>query len=137
MQRFIDTWQVNNNINLFLINSINDEYFLHHPIRKTSALSEQFLHIHNARMLWIRQNDPKLVDQIVRLNNGNKTKKEELQLALIQSGEAIATILERAIQTNKFRGFGTPLDFLNYILSMESQHRNNIIISLAFLSNHN
>lgn len=129
--RFVETWKVNNHINIALLDCVDEQYFNELNATKRLKLSDEFIHIHNARVLWLKENRSISFSEIQKINNP-KLAKEVLRDALVESGEAMALLIEQSLSEGKMNGFKTPIEFVNYIVSYESQNRNKIVMMLAF-----
>lgn len=133
MERFIETWKVNNFINLALLECIEEDYFNEQSLQKNERLMEQFLHMHQVRMLWLGQNNPELIVELAG-TFPQRFHKRSLLEALSKSGEAMTRMIEIKFKEGKISGFKTPIEFLNYIVSYESQSRNKIVLMIGFVN---
>jgi hypothetical protein len=131
MKRYIETWKANNLINLALLESIHADCFNELVLQK--RLMNEFAHIHRVRMLWLQQNTPELFTE---LNDSFPPEfhKQSLLDALSKSGEAMTKMIEQKFEEGRVKGFATPGAFLNYIVSQESQCRNEILLMIGFLN---
>jgi uncharacterized damage-inducible protein DinB len=132
MKRFIETWKVNNFINLALLERIEDDYFEELPLQKNERLIDEFAHMHRVRMLWLHQNTPELFADVSDTFPPQFHKRGLLD-ALRKSGEAMTRMIERKLTEGRINGFKTPIEFLNYIVSCESQSRNKIVLMIGFI----
>jgi hypothetical protein len=51
MKELIETWEINNRINLYLLNAIDEKYLTDISVSKGRTVGEQFAHIHNVRLM--------------------------------------------------------------------------------------
>lgn len=94
-------------------------------------MAEQFAHIHNVRLMWIKEGAPDLLDGLQKLEKGAPVDHASLRAALESSAAAIETMLARALEAGKLRGFKPhPVAFLGYLVSHESHHRGQIALAL-------
>jgi len=51
MKELIETWEINNRINLYLLEAIDEAYLKDVSASKGRNVGEQFAHIHNVRLM--------------------------------------------------------------------------------------
>ena len=130
MKQLIETWEINNKIDLYLLNAIEEEHLFSVALSKGRNVGEHFAHIHNVRLMWLKQAMPELLTSVEKIEKEKITKQlliEQLQ----KSSIAISNMLEKALKEGKLKGFKPhPTAFLGYIISHESHHRGQIVICL-------
>lgn len=130
MNDLIDTWQIHNRINNYLLAAIADDALLLATGRGRNA-AEQFAHMHNVRLMWLKASAPALFAGQTKIEKGENLSGALLTQRLNESGDAIAAMLEAAIVAGKLKGFKPhPAAFLGYMISHESHHRGQITQSL-------
>ncbi len=130
MNDLIDTWQIHNRINNYLLAAITDEALLLAMGRGRNA-AEQFAHMHNVRLMWLKASAPELFATQTKIEKGESLSRELLTQRLKESGDAVAAMLEAALAAGKLKGFKPhPAAFLGYMISHESHHRGQITQSL-------
>ena len=135
MKRFLDTWDINNRINVLLLDSFTDENFRKAlSANRASNLLEQFVHMHNTRLLWLEENEPSLASGLVRLKDRG-LEKEMLKEALDKTADAIKDLIRKTIREGKVRNFRTPYEFLVFMISHEAQCRNKIVMTSIAMQN--
>ena len=131
MKGLIDTWNIHNRINLYLLDAIDEKHLSDIPASKGRTVGEQFAHIHNVRLMWLKAASPDLFQTQTKVEKENKITKKLLLTELAKSCIAISKLLEIGFATGKIKGFKPhPAAFFGYLVSHESHHRGQIILSL-------
>jgi len=128
----LETWQINNRINLYLLEAIAPENLGDALASKGRNAGEQFAHIHNVRLMWLKQAAPELPENLNKIEKENARDKELLKNALANSAEAIGQMLVSAIEKDgRIKGFKPHATaFLGYLISHEAHHRSQAILAL-------
>jgi uncharacterized damage-inducible protein DinB len=128
--QLVETWQINNRIDLYLLDAISEKYLADTLASKGRDVGKQFAHIHNARLMWLKVAAPDLYQKQTKLED-NLTK-DFLKMRLTESGIAIEELLSRAVYSGgKVKGFKPHVTaFLGYLLAHDSHHRSQIILAL-------
>ncbi len=128
----IETWEINARINIYLLESIENEGFNDLSASKGRNLGEQFAHIHNVRLMWLKSAAPELLEGLEKLEKGMILSKEDLHKELTASAQAITKLLEKSIENGgKVKGFKPHVTaFVGYLVSHESHHRGQIMLTL-------
>jgi uncharacterized damage-inducible protein DinB len=131
MKEAIETWQINNRINLYLLDAIDEKHLADISASKGRNVGEQFAHIHNVRLMWLKASMPDLLAGLTKFEKENKLSKKLLSSELKKSADAIAKLLENGFETGKVKGFKPHATaFLGYFISHESHHRGQIMLCL-------
>ena len=132
-EQIIETWQINNRVHLMLIDTMSDEG-LHCTLSKRGGgtPAKQFTHLHNLRLWKLEKVDKELLKGQTKIDIAGTIDKALLKKRLSQSGAAIAKIIESGIDDGgKIKGFKRGvIPFLGYMISHESHHRGNILLTL-------
>ena len=130
-EQLTDTWHIHNRINLYLLNAIDQPLLDNHSASKGRNVGEQFAHIHNVRLMWLKEAQPTLMVGLSKIEKEEAQNHGLLHKSLVQSGDAVAKLLSKGIDENRIKGFKPhPVAFLGYLISHESHHRGQIMLSL-------
>jgi len=129
--QLIETLQINNRINLYLLDAIDEKNMGDTAGGKGRHIGKQFAHLHNVRLMWLKVAAPELIEKIAKVEDNDALKKKTLKDALTQSGIAIETLLKKAEKEGKVKGFKPhPTAFVGYLLAHEGHHRGQVMLIL-------
>ena len=128
----LETWQIHNRINLYLLDAVDPASLDSHSASKGRSVGEQFAHIHNVRLMWLKTAAPELMQDLVKVENDQANDKKLLRKSLADSGAAIGALLTNSFAAGgKVKGFKPHATaFLGYLISHESHHRGQIALTL-------
>jgi uncharacterized damage-inducible protein DinB len=130
MQPLIETWQIHNRINLYLLDAINENHLVDISTSKGRNVGAQFAHMHSVRLMWFKVAAPELLETVANIDKETVTK-QLLKESLEQSSAAMEILLARGLETGKIKGFKPhAAAFLGYFISHESHHRGQIMLAL-------
>jgi uncharacterized damage-inducible protein DinB len=131
-KQFLETWEINNRINLYLLDAVDPPALVSLSASKGRTVGEQFAHIHNVRLMWLKSAAPDLLAGLTKLEKEQAVDKKLLRQSLVDSGQATGTLLAGAMEAGgKVKGFKPhAVAFLGYLISHESHHRGQIALSL-------
>jgi uncharacterized damage-inducible protein DinB len=123
----VETWAIHARINLYLLNAVPDEA-MGAALPKCRTVYDQFAHIHNVRLMWLKSAAPELLAGLEKLETKSGGTRDKLRTALEGSGKAIEGLLRKALASGgKVKGFKPhAAAFLGYLISHESHHRGQI-----------
>jgi uncharacterized damage-inducible protein DinB len=130
--QLLETWNIHNRINLYLLEAISEDALCDVSASKGRSVGEQFAHLHNVRLMWLKSAAPELLETVTKIEKTQKIDKKLLVEALQDSGKAIEALLQHGIESGgKVKGFKPHVTaFLGYIISHESHHRGQIALTL-------
>ena len=131
-KQFLETWQIHDRINLYLLDAVEPGALVSLSASKGRTVGEQFAHIHNVRLMWLKSAAPALLSGLGKIEKEHAADKKLLRKSLVDSGEAIRKLLSQSLNDGgKVKGFKPHVNaFLGYLISHESHHRGQIILSL-------
>jgi len=128
--QIIETWEIHNRINLYLLDAIKEEQLTDIAASKGRNVGEQFAHIHNVRLMWLKVADPDLFTEQLKIEKDAITKKI-LKDELSKSANAISQLLRKGLEQGKIKNFKPhPMAFMGYLISHESHHRGQMMLTL-------
>jgi uncharacterized damage-inducible protein DinB len=131
-EQLIETWEINNRINLYLLDAIAEENLGGTMSSKGRSAGEQFAHIHNVRLMWLKAALPESLKDVAKIEKENAHDKKLLQTSLTDSGAAIVKVIEYAAENGgKVKGFKPHVTaFVGYMCTHDAHHRSQAIIAL-------
>jgi len=131
-EQMFDTWKINNRINLYMIEAIPTTALSDRLASKGRTVAQQFAHLHNARLMWLKASAPELLNGLAKIERSTAVSKEMLQDCLEASGEAIGLLLRKGIDNDgKIKGFKPHVTaFLGYLIAHDAHHRGQIALAL-------
>lgn len=129
----VETWNIHNRIHLYMLDALKPDALSGVSLTKGRSVGEQFAHIHNVRLDWLKASAPELIDGMVKIAKESADDKALIKKSLKESGEAIAALLEQSVASGgRVKGFKPHVTaFLGYLISHESSHRGEIGIILS------
>jgi uncharacterized damage-inducible protein DinB len=126
-EQLIETWNIHDRINRYLLNAIPDEALGLTLGGKGRTVYQQLAHLHNVRLMWLKSAAPALLEGLTKLE-GETGDRAGLAAALEASGKAIEALLRQAVAAGgKVKGFKPHVvAFVGYLISHESHHRGQV-----------
>ena len=130
--QLVETWEIHNRINLYLLDSIEPEHLADTAASKGRNVGEQFAHLHNVRLMWLKQAAPELMGTLQKVEKDVASNKQLLHQSIVDSGLAMNLLFKKGSESGgKIKGFKPHVTaFLGYLISHESHHRGQIALSL-------
>ena len=131
-QQLVETWEINNRINLYLLDSIDPKSLSDVSASKGRTAGEQIAHVHNVRLMWLQSAAPDLLKDLKKIEKNDASSKALLKNSLTASGKAIAELIKKSLDTGgKVRGFKPhAVAFVGYLISHEAHHRGQLAVTL-------
>jgi uncharacterized damage-inducible protein DinB len=128
----LETWAINDRINRYLLDAVPAAALGAVSASRGRTVAEQFAHVHNVRLMWVKAAAPEQLDRLAKLEKGGEIGADALGAALAASGAVIARIVEDAIKAGgRVKGFKPHVvAFVGYLVSHESHHRGQIALTL-------
>ena len=128
---FLEAWEIHNRIHLYLLEAIKPAALDAVSASKGRRVADQLAHVHNVRLMWLKAAAPELLEGLSKIENEVAADKKLLKKSLEDSGRAVSKLLERTGAAGKVKGFKPhAAAFLCYLISHESQHRGQIVLTL-------
>jgi uncharacterized damage-inducible protein DinB len=136
-EQFLETWEIHNRINLYLLDAVAPGALGSLSASGGRTVGEQFAHIHNVRLMWLKSAAPDLLAGLSKVEKGQAADLKLLCRALVNSGAAIKSLLAgAALAGGRVKGFKPHVfAFQGYLIAHESHHRGQIILSLKQAGN--
>jgi uncharacterized damage-inducible protein DinB len=136
-KQLLEAWDIHNRVHLYLLDAIEGPHLHDLSASKGRNVGEQFAHIHNVRLMWLKSAAPELIGKLKKIEKEDATDKQLLLQSLTDSARAMNLLLAKAIESDgKIKGFKPHVAaFFGYIISHESHHRGQIALALK-QSNH-
>ena len=132
-EQWVGTWKINNRVNLFLLDKIDDEA-LYSTFRSNGAGKpiQQFSHINNVRIWKLRELAEDLAYKFPETDENSKLDRVFVRQMLIETESAVTELLRRGFENEgKIEGFRRGAVVLQcYFIAHESHHRGNIMLTL-------
>jgi uncharacterized damage-inducible protein DinB len=128
----VDTWEIHNRINLYVLDAIAPESLSDVSPAKGRTAGELFAHLHNVRLMWLKSAAPDLLKKLNKIEKTEAGKKDLLRKSLTESASAIGALLKNSLETDgRVKGFKPhAVAFMAYMISHESHHRGQIVLLL-------
>jgi uncharacterized damage-inducible protein DinB len=125
--QLIETWNIHNRVNLYLLDAVPAEALGLSLSPKFRTVYQLLAHVHNVRLMWLKAAAPDLLAGLEKLE-GADGDRAGLRAALEASGQATEELLRRAVAAGgRVKGFKPHVTaFLGYLIAHESHHRGQV-----------
>lgn len=131
MDPLIETWLINASMNEYLLKGIPEAHLNDIAVSKGRNVREQFAHVHNVRLLWVKAAMPDLLPSQKKFEKEHPPSKNELLSEFNNSAKAIEEIIKTGLVTGRVKGFKPhPQAFVGYLIAHEAHHRGQVIQTL-------
>ena len=72
-KQLLETWEIHNRINLYFLEAVEPEHLKDMSSSKGRNVGEQFAHIHNVRLMWLKQAAPDLLSKLAKIEKDAAT----------------------------------------------------------------
>ena len=131
-EQLLDTWRINNRIDLYVLDAIAPESLAGVSATKGRSVGQVFAHIHQARLMWLKASAPDLLEGLEKVEKADSSDKDVLRGALESSGQAMEEVLRRGLEAGRVKYFKPhPTAFLGYLIAHDAYHLGEVGIILA------
>jgi len=133
LEQVLDSWRVNNAINLLLIDAIPARGFAAVPMASRGrTVAQQLAHMHRVRVAWLRFEGAPEARKLASFRRGTSPSRGELKAAFRASGKAFTDFLERTLVSGqRIKMFkGRAVRCMVYLVSHDGHHRGQIALAL-------
>lgn len=132
-EQILETWRINNRVNLFLLNHIPEAAFAASLSKRGGRdIARQFAHVHMNRVWRLESYARKIEADLIPFEKGETPGREKLLQAFGQSADVMEKYLAFCINnggkvSNFKRGV---VAMLGYYISHEAHHRGHILLTI-------
>jgi len=120
----VETWRINSRIGLYMLDAITPVALTDTSGNKGRNVGEMLAHLHNVRLMWLQSAAPKPMTALAKIEKDGASDKALLHTSLESSADAIAGLIEIALQNGgKVKGFKPHVQaFVGYLIGHEFYH---------------
>ena len=131
-ESLLKAWVIHNDKNILLLNNLEESALALRSAPKSRNIGEQLVHMHNTRITWTGHVARNIYDKSLLLDKSSSPSAQQLMTAFRSSAQKIEEIIHTSWEKEgKLPSFKTGLiPFISYLVSHESHHRGNILLTL-------
>src|SRR5690349_2687470 len=103
MKELIETWEINQRMNELLLVGIPEPHLKNVSAFKGRNVGDQFGHIHNVRLMWLKAAKPELLDSQTKIEKEQSISRKLLFESLESSAVAITELLQEGFSTGRIK----------------------------------
>ncbi len=134
INQIIETWFINNRVNLMLLDAISEEGMeCTLSKRRGRNVALQFAHLHNVRLYRFERYAKDMLIGQEKIDPKATFDRELLKIRLIESADAMAEWIRNTAdpETGKIKGFKRGvIAMLGYYINHDAHHRGSILLTL-------
>ena len=131
-EQLLETWRIHQQKNILVINTLSDDHMQLSLSTRGRSIYEQWLHLHDVRRQWLQVIAKESFAKTAAAEKKATFNRSALVQHLTQSSNAVLEGLAAGWDNGgKIKGFKSGVfGFLGYLISHESHHRGNILLTL-------
>jgi uncharacterized damage-inducible protein DinB len=132
-EELVETWLINNRVNLMLIKELSAEALQATlSTRGGRTVGQQLVHVYEVRRSKVELADKALAKKLPRVTREQGHDKALLERAFDESGDAVAELIRRAAAADgRVKGFKRGIVALvGYFIAHDAHHRGHILLTL-------
>jgi uncharacterized damage-inducible protein DinB len=131
-EQVVETWRIHARIQRYVLAALAPEALAADSGLEGRSVADQFAHIHDVRLMWLRSAAPALLADVERLGPDGPRDHDSLDAALAASADAVETMIGDGLASGRVKGFKPhPVAFVGYLIAHESYHQGDVGVRLT------